>query len=472
VKRLLPLALAVAAAIACSLLLTAETAPAGWAAAPPPRAVADADVRVASLPELPLRASALVTREPDSTPVDAPVASAAAPGASSGVRAAAVHGRLLDQDGIGVPGAVVSLYRGPIRLDVTTDAGGAFEFPGLPPGWYRALVQPHSLPQGLLPPAQQRLAREPEQNPDGSLGTAFRLLAGAERDLVLRAFAAGSVSGRVVDEAGELLSGALVSVRSAAGTTDNARTDVAGRFTLPALAPGRYALSVQLDPARPDADTTAPLPAVFDLGPHEDRALRDLVAGSSGQVLHGSVVDLAGRPVAGMTLECREERLDGPGGHWLRVTDAEGRYALGRVPPGVLLLTVVDDRRVTSLRAPVEPVRVEARGDSEVIDLAPIRVEASRPFRVVGRVRVDADWAQGLGRWTAHARLRELDAPPGAAEELRPGPTGDFEWSCATPHPEVELLVVLRGDAGREVERREIVRPVADEARELVVDFP
>ena len=170
VERLLPLALVVAAAIACSLLLSSETAPAGLAAAPHPRA--DADVRVASLPELPLRASALVTREPDSTPVDAPVASAAVPGATSGVRGAAVHGRLLDQDGIGVPGAVVSLYRGPIRLDVTTDAGGAFEFPGLPPGSYRAVVQPHSLPQGLLPPAQQRLAREPEQNPDGSLGTA------------------------------------------------------------------------------------------------------------------------------------------------------------------------------------------------------------------------------------------------------------------------------------------------------------
>src|SRR6185436_7841045 len=91
--------------------------------------------------------------------------------------------------------------------------------------------------------------------------------------------------------------------------------------------------------------------AVFDLGPHEDRALRDLVAGSSGQVLRGSVVDLAGRPVPGMTLECREERLDGPGGCWLRVTDAEGRYALGRVPPGVLLLTLLDDRRVTRPRA-------------------------------------------------------------------------------------------------------------------------
>jgi len=470
VKRLLLLAFVVAAAIASSLLLTSETAPAGLAAAPPPRAVAD--VRVASLPELPLGASALVTREPESALADSPVASAAVSGASSGVRAAAVHGRLLDQDGIGVPGAVVSLYRGPIRLDVSTDAGGAFEFPGLRPGSYRAVVQPHSLPQGLLPPAQQHLAREPEQNPDGSLGTAFRLSAGAEREIVLRAFAAGSVSGRVVDEAGALLSGALVSVRSAAGTTDNARTDVAGRFTLPALAPGRHALSVQLDPARPDADTSAPLPAVFDLGPHEDRALRDLVAGSSGQVLRGSVVDLAGRPVPGMTLECREERLDGPGGCWLRVTDAEGRYALGRVPPGVLLLTLLDDRRVTRLRAPVEPVRVEARGESEVIEVAPIRVEASRPFRVVGRVRVDADWAQDLGRWTAHARLRELDALPGAAAELHLGPTGDFEWSCATPHPEVELLVVLRGDAGREVERRERVRPVADEARELVVDFP
>ena len=449
-----------AAAIVCSLLLTREAAPAQAAAQPSVRRDVTADVR-GPLPERPRQAAALALQpaSPDRVPEVAEPASVTSPPSGSAV----VRGRLLDQDDVGVPSAVVSLYRGATRVDATTDAAGAFEFPGLPPGLYRAIVPPDALPEGLLAPGQ---------NPGGRFAAAFRLTAGAEQDIVLRAFAAGSVSGRVVGAAGEPLSGAVVGVRSPSGITGEARTDASGRYTIAALRPGTYTTSVRLDPSRPDADASAPLPAAFELAPREDRALPDLVACSSGHVLRGTVVDGAGRPVAGLTITCREDGAAGSRGEWQRETDAEGRYAIGRVPAGILLLAVDDaELRAGRLREPVEPLRVEVPAEAGVIDVAPIQVEARRPFRVVGRVRVDADWA-GLGRWKARVLVRALDAPADEEQELPVGPTGDFDWSCETPHADVELVVIVHGTSGREVERRERVQPVADEARELVVTVP
>jgi len=412
-----------------------------------------------------------------------PVADELASAASGSRASASVSGRVLDQDGAPVSAVTISLYRGSMRLEATTDDGGAFRFAELPPGLYRVFVERSSLPEGLLPPWNQHVAREPEHNPDGVFGTSFRLTAGSAREVDLRVFAAGAVRGRLVASGGEPLLGALVSVRSPSGVSRDARTDEGGRFEIAALHPGTYVTAVRLEPGSPDAATSAPLPARFALAPRQDLVLDDLVAGSAGAALRGSVVDLDGGPVAGLAITCREEREDGLGGLWTARTDAAGRFELGRVPSAALVVEVSApggrrDDGPALLREPVDPVRVDARGAGETIEVPVIRVDAGRPFRVVGRLRVDPAWARA-GSWKASATVRALDgstAPDDenedAGSELRIDSAGAFSWTCPTPHPEVEVLVVVRGAGSAAVEWRERLQPVADETRELVVEIP
>ena len=404
--------------------------------------------------------------------------------ATAGSRAnASVGGRVLDQDDAPVAAVTISLYRGSVRREATTDDGGAFRFAELPPGLYRVFVERSSLPEGLLPPFNQHVAREPEHNPDGVFGTSFRLTAGSEREVVLRVFAAGAVRGRIVGSGGQPLAGALVSVRSASGVARDARSDEAGGFEIAALHPGAYVTTVRLEAGAPDAATSGPLPVRFELAPRQELVLGDLVAASAGAALRGSVVDLDGGPVAGLAITCREEREDGLGGLWTARTDAAGRYELGRVPPAALVVEVgpPGGRRHDGpalLREPVEPVHVDARGAGESIDVPVIRVDAGRPFRVVGRLRVDPAWARA-GSWKASATVREIDGSTApdeegedAGSELRIDSAGAFSWTCPTPHPEVELLVVVRGAGNAEVEWRERLQPVPDETAELVVEIP
>jgi hypothetical protein len=415
---------------------------------------------------------------PASVAPDVDELASAAPGSRA---SASVSGRTVDQDGAPVPSVTVSLYRGSTRIETTSDTSGAFRFADLPPGLYRLFVERSSLPEGLLPPWNQHLPREPEHNPDGVFGTSFRLTAGSERAVDLRVFAAGAVRGRIVAPGGEPLGGALLSVRSPSGVSRDARTDEAGRFEIAALHPGAYVTAVRLDPAAPDAATSAPLPVRFELAPRQVLELDDLVAGSAGAALRGSVVDLNGRPVAGLVVTCREERDDGLGGLWTARTDAAGLYELGRVPPVPLLVEVgAPARRADDgpalLREPVDPVRVDARSAGPAVEVPVIRVDAGRPFRVVGRLRVDPGWA-GAGDWKASATVRAVDGTGRNEDaedpepELRISSSGAFTWSCSTPHSAVELTVVVRG-GGSEVEWRERLQPVPDEVRELIVDVP
>ncbi|HZM00232.1 MAG TPA: carboxypeptidase-like regulatory domain-containing protein [Planctomycetota bacterium] len=470
------------ALVGCALLLCDQGQPAAHEAGEPaaaPRARAELpDVSAPDLPD-PLALTDPVEGLPPGERHDG----AAAAVIDEPAPAASVTGRVLDQDDATVAAVTVSLYRGATRLQTATDAAGSFHFADLAPGNYRLFVEGRTLPEDLLPPWRQHVAREPEPSPSGIHGTSFRLTAGTERAVDLRVFAAGTVRGRIVSARGDPVAGALISVRSTAGVTDQARTDDSGRFELAALYPGAYVASARLEASFPDAAVSAPLPLRFELAPRQVLVLDDLVPAVAGHVLRGTVVDLAGRPVPGLPVLCREEREDGLGGEWRCVTDAEGRYDVGRVPSAPLLVAVEARSPGRSgglerLREPVEPLRVDARYADAVIEVAPIRVEAARPFQVVGRVRVDPAWAHanGLERWRASVAVRGLDetaAEDGeAASDLPVNASGSFAWSCATPHDEVELTVIVRGAGGAEVERSERLQPVADQTRELEIAIP
>ena len=78
--------------------------------------------------------------------------------------------------------------------------------------------------------------------------------------------------------------------------------------------------------------------------------------------------------------------------------------------------------------------------------------------------------------WTTVRALDRSTAPDDESEdsgsELRINSAGAFSLTCPTPHPEVEVLVVVRGVGNAEVEWRERLQPLPDETRELVVEIP
>jgi hypothetical protein len=397
-----------------------------------------------------------------------------------------VRGRVIDQDGVGVAWAKVSLYRGQAKAETVTDPRGGFAFDGLESGVCRLYVDARSLPDGFLPPWRQQVPREATGNPTGIFGTALRLANGEEREVDLRVFAAGSVSGRLVGPLGEPIENSLVSICSSVGVTHSTRTDAGGFFAMANVYPGSYSTIVKLGAERAGLAASSPLPIRFELEAGERRVLPDLQAGVGGHILRGSIVDEAGRPVAGLSVVCEEAMHSVPGSRWETVTDDAGRFELGRVPSAELVVTVGLDEcskpeGLARISKRVAPIAVDARAEADVLDLGVVEVEASHPFRLVGRVRVDPAWAEAnrFERWTVRVDGREFGEPRSrnvvsefsAARPDRHS-LGEFTWGCATPHAPIELTVVLRDVQGVEHERSQIVHPTADTTREVLVAFP
>lgn len=171
------------------------------------------------------------------------------------------------------------------------------------------------------------------------------------------------LTGRVVDEEGEPLPGAMATVT---GRKAQGAAGADGRFELAGLAPGSYRLTVAA-PGREVAERTVAL------APGDARDLGEISL-EPGAALAGRVVDAtAGTPVAGATLVTVEP----PGAAAPATTDAEGAFTLeaGRGRPLAL--------------------EVSAAGyPATRIEVPPAAFEADEPFRVklgrAGYVRVVA----------------------------------------------------------------------------------
>lgn len=408
------------------------------------------------------------------------------PSHASLVSTGSVRGRVIDDGDVGVASVKVSLYRGQVKQGSETDPAGRFSFEGLERGSYRLYVDGRSLPDGLLPPWRQQVPREVAGRPTGIFGTAFRLTDGAEREVDLRVFAAGSVRGRLVGPQGQPIEDTPVTIRSSSGVTHSVRTDADGRFAIANVYPGEYSTIVKLRAEREGFAASTPLPIRFDLAAGESRVLAELVAGVGGHILRGSVVDQTGGPVAGLAVVCEAATHAEAASRWESVTDVAGRFEIGRVPSTELVVTVGPDEcskaaGIARISKRVVPMEVDARAAPDVLELGRVEVEASHPFRVLGHVRVDPAWveANGLQRWTiridattlGEARSRIGDVVHADARSDLRG-KDSFKWGCAMPHPPIELTVVLRGAQGALHERSYIVQPASDATQELLVAFP
>jgi protocatechuate 3,4-dioxygenase beta subunit len=172
------------------------------------------------------------------------------------------------------------------------------------------------------------------------------------------------VGGRVIDQDGRPIPGALVSIamrnlargeRSVAGASPEPITDTAdqdGRWSASSLPPGRYTVS---------ATARGHLPATVDplvLGAGEARRGLDLTLVRGGRTLKGTVSDIGGGPIAGALVRATSvgdgnvfqlfrapfSALTGPDGTY-QLTLAEGAYLLE-----AMHVDYVSDSRSTELR--------------------------------------------------------------------------------------------------------------------------
>ncbi|MFN0253091.1 MAG: carboxypeptidase regulatory-like domain-containing protein [Kofleriaceae bacterium] len=151
----------------------------------------------------------------------------------------------------------------------------------------------------------------------------------AEKEMTVELASGAPVGGIVVDERGDRVSEAYVSIRAVDGSwSDSTYANDRGEFTLPAIAPGKHTMygSSKTHIATPEM-----------LIEHGARPKTDVVVKVQlGAELAGRVVDTTGRPVAGATVR-------GAGVE----TDADGRFVALGLEPGELVISAYLETRAS-----------------------------------------------------------------------------------------------------------------------------
>ncbi|MFL5381784.1 MAG: carboxypeptidase regulatory-like domain-containing protein [Longimicrobiaceae bacterium] len=285
--------------------------------------------------------------------------------------------------------------------------------------------------------------------------------------------AVASITGVVFDSIrGRPLAGARVSL---AGTADSTRTDSAGRFTLPRLAEGVYALA--FDHPRLDSLRFVPDAALVTVVPPQELR-RDLAIPSVASILaapcHAAEGSAVGAAVGRVTDRAAGEPLPGvpllatwevPGsaepGHAATVSDAGGGYRFCELPAGARV------RIVARLEGDSAVARAEPRqGVPQLADLAlaaPAELAARREAEQRERTRVVVRLVDdGNGRPIAGAKV----SLGGSAREWTTGRNGELAvdlapgtYSIAFNHPVYGAGIARLAVSGRGTVQYDIKLP-------------
>lgn len=343
-----------------SLGVTAGPVPPIWAAGSGLRALtgrvdtrSDGSFRIANLPA---GTYTIVSSHGDYAPAEAGPIDVGTGAARSGVeivmqRGAELAGRVVDQAGRGLEAIPVELRSAEERLPrlSITAADGSFAFRGI-----RGEVTVTALPYEL-PPARQTVSID-----DEALVTVELALSSTVRTL----------HGRLVDESGFGIEGALVTVSSNDPQTPirrSTKSDVDGRFSVPALPDPPFALRAE-----------HPMFSTVRLG--EIERLEDVeVVMSAGVTFLGEVVD----DWTGDALKNAAVELRGPI-ETVGRTRSDGTFVFNQLPTGTYTVivthpefeaqmrrVVVESPRYVERPQTLETVRLEPGGTirGEVIDL-------------------------------------------------------------------------------------------------------
>ena len=255
-----------------------------------------------------------------------------------------------------------------------------------------------------LGPIAEGPARLTARCASGDQGQAQVQVAPGMPDVILKVAPGASIAGRVVDGDGkpvagigvianEISRGERTTIRNGAITSGaQALSDATGAYKLVGLSPGSYHLGA-LDRGRP-LHLRGPAPSV-ELAAAEHKTGVDLAVDRPVGVISGTVTGADGKPLADawvsvqldlMAMLARDapgqprsrtiaiEDTDGPGGgeaatYPPALTDAQGHYAIGGLPPATF--TVVAEAQRGLLRARAADIKPDA-----VVDLHMVGVTA------------------------------------------------------------------------------------------------
>ncbi|WP_431074976.1 MSCRAMM family protein [Microbacterium phyllosphaerae] len=257
-----------------------------------------------------------------------------------------------------LPGATLTLTdaNGDVVATTTSGADGSYSFPGIvATAGYTVRV---TAPAGMIP--------------EGATSAAVDLTtADGVADFTVRDIIPVAVSGRVVDDDGNPVPGATVTVDGAQTTT----TDAQGNYLFDEVAVGAHTVVVTPPPGYSTTDPTEPL--VVPEGSEVPISLADFVLAENPDLT--GAVRANGAGVAGVTVTAA-----GPGGTTLTtVTGADGSYSFPRLPSGDYEITIT---------TPEGYVAAGATSQSETVataDVADVDFDLARLGGLAGVVRTD-----------------------------------------------------------------------------------
>ncbi|MGZ8867151.1 MAG: SPOR domain-containing protein, partial [Thermoanaerobaculia bacterium] len=265
---------------------------------------------------------------------------------------------------------------------VRTDAMGAYAFYKVPPGAHRLVAQLPAAPRAFFTTPSQVDATAPGRIDFGMVWTAAR------------------IDGRVVSDAGDGISGVVLSVSTPDGTPNSTSTDSEGRFVF-AVPPGTFRVVL----------ATMSLPPGYSIaGTHEQDVA---VAPDDPQSISFEVQAI--RSIAGRAPGAAEVTIEALG-RSARV-DESGNFVFRSMPSGTFTLTAVTGGETVSSSVTLPPEPFTSRdvllADPMVTVAIPAKAPVARGFRV----------AAGVFRNPANAAeaRRRIEAAGGRAEISRAG---------------------------------------------------
>jgi carboxypeptidase family protein len=341
----------------------------------------------------------------------------------------------------------------------STDRDGTYEFTSLPAGRYNLIA---------MKAAFVRMAWG--QEPAGTAGKPLDVLAGERVDHVDFALPRGGViTGRIVDESGEPLSGVRVSAVRAAtvngarqlGPTAGSSTNDLGEFRIFGIAPGQYlvqALWQRFGGGDPSSVDRTGYPLTFFPGTLSEseaqrftvaagRTIGDLVMTMSALKtarVEGQVVDSRGRPAGGVMLEMLST-VSGNNTMSSSPVRPDGTFVLASLAPGDYVLRT----QPTPEHNEAALTKLTLSPGDEVKDL---RLVMMPPGTISGRVVIDPSMAPPAA---ALSMIAWLDAQPmpGGARPARVNDDLTFEVVAWPGRNRVDALNLPPGWAVRTVRR-------------------